>query len=338
MSKKRELSLIKGNSFELHYWFDDNSHTMDAIVENRCDHEILSLIKEISNALHYEIIIETEPITNGGLRRLLKIALKIENKKATIVSAIILALLSGIIITPITTSISEVTKKIIEKAFEDSEFKELAKEKLRLEVKKLKQETDAFIQKVDSNNVIKKRRSNFYETLQSYPKVQEVSFTIQNDDGQNINEPKIVKRKKFKSFILVSDELEPTEIDNATIEIISPVLKKGKFRWMGIYNSEPIPFNMQSKEFKTLIQSGKIEFKNGSSIDCFLKIKKKIDNEGNEKIIGYDVERVNKYFENDKPVETFEGKFHRHKLEGDKKQLKMNIPDELSEAKKAKKK
>jgi hypothetical protein len=92
---------------------------------------------------------------------------------------------------------------------------------------------------------------------------------------------------------------------------------------MGIYSGNPIPFNMKSNEFKTLIQTGKIQFKNGTSINCFIVIRKKVDNEGLEKIIGYDVLRVNNYFENDKPIETPEGKHHRQKKEAEKQQLNL---------------
>src|SRR5690606_4457732 len=130
----------------------------------------------------------------------------------------------------------------------------------------------------------------------------------ENPSKIQVTEEKTVLRKDFKKYILISDDLEPIKIDNAIIEIISPVLKKGNYKWMGIYNGESIIFNMKSKEFKTLVQSGNIQFKNGTSIDCFMTVKKKIDNEGIEKINGYDVLRVNNYFENDKPVETPEGK------------------------------
>lgn len=96
---------------------------------------------------------------------------------------------------------------------------------------------------------------------------------------------------------------------------------------MGYFSGEPIIFSMQSTEFKTIVQNGDIEFKNGSSINCFLKIKRQIDNEGVEKIIGYEVVRVNHYFENEKPIETKEGKKHRQTKEAQKNQI--NLLDDL---------
>ena len=85
---------------------------------------------------------------------------------------------------------------------------------------------------------------------------------------------------------------------------------------------------MKSIEFKNLVQSGKIEFKNGSSINCALIIKTKVDNDGLVKVFGYDVERVNYYFENDKPIETKEGKRHRNKDKSQQINLFTYLDDE----------
>jgi hypothetical protein len=323
MKESNKISLINGNTLEIHYSFNDDSHTMDAVIQNKCEYEFLGILKEISSIFNVEILIETEPLTDGGLRRWFKIISKEENNKATITTAIIVALVTGVITTPITTTISNVTEKIIENVSKDDEIKELKKEKLNLEIENLKLEIQQKTPLLNQNNIVKKKRSNFYEALDKYPKVEKVSFIIENISKIHITEEKTVYRNDFSKYILVSDYLEPVEIDNAVIEIISPVLKKGNFKWMGIYKGDLITFNMKSKEFKTLVQAGKIQFKNGTAINCFLTIKKKIDNEGFEKTVGYDVLRVNEYFENEKPIETPEGKYHRQKNEAEKQQLNL---------------
>ena len=71
-----------------------------------------------------------------------------------------------------------------------------------------------------------------------------------------------IKREEFQKYILVSNELETFVDEKAIVEIVSPVLKKGNYQWRGIYNGEALSFNMKSNEFKTLVQSGNIEFKN----------------------------------------------------------------------------
>jgi hypothetical protein len=323
MINDQRISLLNGNTIELHYWWGDDSHSMDAFVQNKCEYDFLGVLKEIAATFNVEIVIETEPLADGGLRRWFKLISKEENKKATITLAIIVALVTGVFITPITTTISKVTEKLIEEIFEDKEVKELEKEKLKLEIDKLRLEIEEKNQALKLNNVIKRKRSNFYESLESYPKVDKVSFMIQDNNKEQVKQESTVLRKDFKNFVLITDDLEPIEKENAIIEIISPVLKKGNYKWMGIFNGEIIPFNMKSNEFKTLIQTGTIQFKNGTSIDCFIEIKRKIDNEGVEKVSGYDVLRVNNYFENDKPIETPEGRHHRQKKEADKNQLKL---------------
>ncbi|WP_343698182.1 hypothetical protein [Flavobacterium sp.] len=327
------------NTLELHYWFNDDSHSMNAFVQNKCEHEFLGILKEIADTFEVEIIIETEPFGEGGLLRRFNIfTLSTENKNAlklTIVSALVL----GIFVTPIATGVLKTTEHIIDKIFEDEELKEIEKnkskseieknnaetEKIKAETENLKLDAEAKRQKLLKSTVIKKKRSNFYEALEKDPKVNQFSIQAKNSTSTSGFEEMFIIKSNFKEFILVTDDLETEKIDNAIIEIITPVLKKGKYRWIGIYNGEPHSFNMKSNEFKTLVQTGKIEFKNGSSINCLLEVRKKINNEGVEQIAGYDIVRVNNYFENDKPIETPEGKQHRQKEEANKQQVKMNF-------------
>ncbi|QJP35424.1 hypothetical protein F0365_13955 [Nonlabens sp. Ci31] len=305
------------NTLEIHYYFDDKSHSMNANVQNRCEYEVLGIIKEVSRLFAVDITIETEPIANGGLKKWLKVVNKGENKSATISTAVIVAFLTVLLTTPI----AQVTENLIDKIFEDTEFIEGEKEKQKLEIEELKRNALKDAQEIENNNLIKKKKSNFYETLENYPKVKKVSYTITDDDKETVIEERFVTKQEFKKYILVSDDLEPLEIEEAEIEIISPVLKKGKYKWTGYYKGEPISFYMKSNEFKTLVQNGQIEFKNGSSINCFLNIRKKVNNEGIETIVGYDVLRVNLYFQNEKPIETSEGKKHRKKKEADESQF-----------------
>jgi hypothetical protein len=305
---------IFGNTLEIHYWFGDKSHSMDASVLNRCDYEILGILKEISSVLSVNIEIETEPLGEGGLIKWLKVTSKGEKKNATITTAVIVSLVTALLVTPI----AKISENLINKIFEDTELKELEKEKIKLEVLKLKQETSS---QLINNSLLKKKKSNFYQTLDKYPKVKKVSYNITNEEKTVKSKERFIEKNEFKKYILTSDDLEPIDNEEAIIEIISPVLKKGKYKWTGYYKDEPISFNMKSNEFKTLVQNGGIEFKNGSSINCFLTIRKKINNEGLETTVGYDVIRVNQYFENDKPIETKEGKKYRQKKEADERQF-----------------
>lgn len=324
------LSVLNANTLELHYWFSDETHSMNAFVQNKCEYEFLGIVREVAAAFAAEIIIETEPLENGGLKRIFKIISNSEQKKAIITTALITTLVTGVFVTPITTAIGKVTEKVIENLFEDKELKELEKEKLKDEIDNIKLDTELKRQQLNKSNVVVKRRSNFYEALENYRKVEKVSIVIEDGKKNRVSEERFVNRKNFKDFVLVSDDLEPQQIENAVIDIVSPVLKKGNYKWRGIYNGEIISFTVKSNEFKTLVQTGQVEFKNGSAINCLLEIQSKIDNEGKVEITNYNILRVNSYFEHDKPIETSEGKQHRHKKDADERQGKL-FSDKLEE-------
>lgn len=319
MSIENRKSLINWNTVEVHYWFNDSSHLMDAYIQNKCEYELLGILKEISTTFKIKINVETEPFENGGLKRWFRIT---SHEKTSIKIAIVTALLTTIIVTPISTTITKFMEERIIKIFEDSEVKDLEKLKLKLEIEKLKQETGNNIQTLERNNIINKKKSNFYDLLDKYPKIDQVSFTL-SDKNKNPLQHKTIDRGTFKDFILSSDKLEPEFYDDTIIEIISPVLKKGNYKWKGIYNGESISFRMKSKEFKELVLRGDVQFKNGTSINCSLTVHKIIDNEGLEKIINIDVHRVNHYFESERPIETQEGRTHRKKKELQNQQLSL---------------
>jgi len=270
-----------------------------------------------------DIIVETEPIAEGGIKKWLKITSKTEKVNAPITTAFLTVLVLAILVTPI----GKISEKLIEKLFEDTEMSDLQKEKLKNEIRILKKfqidEQQDSINNINYNILIKKRKSNFYELLDKYPKVARVSFAALDSTEKVKVFEKLVQREDFSQFILVTDELQTIVRENAVIEIIAPVLKKGKYKWIGHYNGNIIHFNMKSEEFRKLVQDGKVEFKNGSSINCSLEIKRKISGEGVELITGYDVTRVNYYFQNSAPFETKEGKNHRQVKEAQSAQLNL---------------
>ncbi|QEK51032.1 hypothetical protein FYC62_04605 [Pedobacter aquae] len=318
------------NSIQVHYWFADESHTMDALVQNRCEYEFLALVKEIANIYDLDIVIETEPLANGGLKRWYKAVLKKESKSGVIKIALVTSLATAVLVTPINTIVGELTKHLIEKLLENKSLEEAKKknidlqnEKLQLEIQNLKESKKD--EQIFNNNIIKKRRSNFYEAIDRHSKITKISFVSQNDLKEDITEEYTINKSDFKKFILTSDEIESEIVPEAIIEIIAPVLKKGSYKWIGIYKGETYHFNMNSIEFKTLVQIGDVEFKNGSSINCELEIKKKLNSDGTEKITGYNIIRVNSYFQNSEPIETKEGKRYRQSQEAIKQQTKLDI-------------
>lgn len=308
-----------GNRFCIHYYLNNGSHDIDAILQNRCEYEYIGLLKEIAKLLNVEIQIETSPFENGGLKRWFKIAIKRENRKTTLTTAGISMLLSVLFVTPF----GHFTEKMIDKLFEDPQMNLMQKEKLQLEIEKLKIDLKKDSAEMLQNNIIRKKRSNFYEYANKEINLYQVSYVIADDQFKFASDEIIVSRSEFGKFILGTDDLDPEMIENATIEIIAPVLKKGKYKWLGLYNNAPISFCMNSVEFRQSVQSGSIEFKNGSTINGLLQIRKKIDSEGLELITGYDVIRVDFYTEDSIQKETKEGLLNKRIKKENKLQVSL---------------
>lgn len=317
-------SILQANTIELHYWMDDNSHIIDANIQNKCERELLDILDSIAGQWGLSVTIETMPLANGGVIRWFRLKAKsfkraLNGKEKTIYIAIVTTLATTIIATPITTTIESIVQQTIENIFADEEVKQMQKENLRLDIE-LKQE---MLRQIQQQDKIEKKRSNFYEQLNQEPNVTQISVKAQDENFIPISPELFVQKTNFPSYIITSSDLPSEIVDGAIIEIISPVLKKGDYKRRGIYNGETVAFNMKSNEFKTLVQTGTIEFTNGSSIKCLLEIKKNIDSNGDEKITEYNIVRVDEYFKNEKPIETPEGKKNRQKQEAERMQGKL---------------
>ncbi len=319
----KSVTILNLDTIELHYWLKDGVHTMNAHVFNKCEYEFLGIINELASALKLDIDVDVEPLGEGGIRAWFRIGKKNAN---AIKVGVLIALLSQFVGTPITTTLEYVTNKVLEAIFEDSEIKELEREKkkteLKLDIANIKAETERQCANIDENK-LKKKRSNYYEAASKDKKIEKITI-LSTDAGKNVEYGRRdILATEFDKFIMTSDDLEPQCDENATIEIISPVLKKGKYQWLGIYNGMVIQFKMKSNEFKNMVLTGQVPFKNGSSIICLLLTNKKIDNQGNEKVTGYEVLEVYNYFENEAPIETPEGKRRRQKEKAEKSQMSL---------------
>jgi hypothetical protein len=140
-----------------------------------------------------------------------------------------------------------------------------------------------------------------------------------------VEESKFIARTEFDKFVIESDELKSEIDETATIEIISPVLKKGKYKWKGVYGKigEAVDFYMKDKIFKQSVIAEGIEFKNGTFIDCILEKSRKINEIGEIYTSAYSVLTVlKKHYENT-VAETPQGKRFRKEKEAEKQQFKL---------------
>lgn len=323
------------NRLELHYYFsdDDKTHSMDAVIRNKCEYELLQIVSTIAKELNVQIKTETEAYDEGGLKEFYTFIGTAEGQAIMDIANIVVATL-GVLFSIIPLKKSKLDKQEQQLSIEE---KKLNIEAQKINIELLKRELDAKniqttninvekIKYIITNNIkILKHKSNFYKTLYNYPKVKRLSTVKLDENKKPIEEPKFIERNDFEKFILESDNLEPLTYETATIEIISPVLKKGKYKWRGVYDKmrQPIEFSMTDKEFKEDILKDGISFKSGTFIDCILEIARKIDDLGNVFNSNYSVLTVLRQHDEGISIETSQGKKLRQKKEADNMQMKL---------------
>jgi hypothetical protein len=292
---------------------------MNAFVRNRCEFELLQIYTELQKELELDVKIETEAFEEGGL-------IEVWTFLAD----------NAIQITLLLTALSQVVSRIpLKKSKLEEKDLKLSIEERKLNIKALKKELKGkepeqiTIQNlnliIDSNPKILKHLSNYYKQLYNYPKVKKISTTKLSVIKTKVEESKFIARTEFDKFVIESDELKSEIDETATIEIISPVLKKGKYKWKGVYGKigEAVDFYMKDKIFKQSVIAEGIEFKNGTFIDCILEKSRKINEIGEIYTSAYSVLTVlKKHYENT-VAETPQGKRFRKEKEAEKQQFKL---------------
>ena len=257
--------------FELHYYLKDNSHAMNAFVRNKAEKDFLEAVKRIGDLLDSELKIETEAYQEGGLIEILAIVLPTLHYLSPALNDII----------------THYATRDTQAETLDKKIKEATLQNLELDNQQKTLEIEEQIEKKLNDKLVQKYISNFYKKIDAYEKVEKIGYrNLENDEDEYI-----VERKDFKNFIL-HDDTTMSEDDDAMIEIISPVLKEGKYNWRGRYKNEKIDFSMADSKFKQEVIEGKHKFSNGSLINCHLEIKVTFDEFGDEKSRTYRVLQV----------------------------------------------
>ena len=172
--------LIKAKKLELHYWFSDKSHTIDALVYNKSERELLEITKTIASLCGVPIKMETEPSARGGLKSWLTIHAKSEKKTGPDKISLVTTLVTASMVTSGNSSIEPMVMQLIDTIWAERELTEEQKEQLQREKASLKKEALTKIALVDQSNLLKKRRSNFYDQLRKYAKVKTVSIVLED--------------------------------------------------------------------------------------------------------------------------------------------------------------
>ncbi len=300
--------------FEIHYHLQNKSHSIDALVRNKCEAEFLAIAYEIISQFELGITLEAEAWSEGGLRDRWK-TLSFTDKIASVT----------LLVTVLATVMSRVP---VSDPLQDT--------KNCLEIEKLRQELsqdvisqtviDSCAEYIQKSPKIRTRRSNFYKHLRHNEKVYKIGFSSLDEDSAPITDEKTVLRPDFPKFILLSNKLPVEIIEDAQIEIVAPVLREGNAKWKGIYiEPTPISFEMNDREFKQAVLAKQISFKNGDIILCVLEIHREVNEVGELATPKYAVQTVLDKIENGVRKETASSKKYRRELEAKKAQTSMDF-------------
>ena len=311
------ISVKEGVSkIELHYYFADTSHSMNALIRNKCEVNLLGIFKEIAAVAGSRVQVESEAYAEGGLAE--RFVLR---SKSEYVRSFVAAVFHYVF------SLELDIEKVVND--EDKDRTKKATEKLRKEIKEHEKDDDAEIDMESaaalfrSNLKIIKLKSNFYRHVTNCEKTTKVSVQQLKGDNSTVGKAGTVLRKKFDTYMLVADTLKPETDEAAVIEIISPVLKVGNYKWKGIYLSTGriINFAMRDDDFKNEVINQGALFKNGTRIECILDSTRKMSEFGEVTVTGYSVSRVNKKLDDAASVEIAHAKPAKKKKEPEIQQL-----------------
>lgn len=73
---------------ELHYYLKDSEHSMDAVLRNRCEAELLAIFQEVASTLGVPVQIDAQALAEGGLREVWKWAGENSGQLSVVLSAV----------------------------------------------------------------------------------------------------------------------------------------------------------------------------------------------------------------------------------------------------------
>lgn len=293
----------------IHYIFNDDGHYMDAFIFNKCEHQLLELIHEISKLVSVEIEVNVTPLSEGSLWG----KFTITTKQGTQIKVDwITALLVAVTINPLGTALTNAVNYASEYVMDGAYIYNLKKEKERLELEKeIRELREDSIKHatVEKQNKIKRKVSNFYSEAKKERRITSIGF-CSSVAKPNSNEL-VVNRNSFDNYILKDSMEDENIIPNAKIDIIAPVLRKRKIKWQGLLGSQQISFKLSDSDFKKSVLNGTVDFTGGTYIIGKLTVYTAVDSEGETRISGYEVKEVHSYGKDDSSLTVTTGEKKR---------------------------
>lgn len=321
------------NELTIHYHIKDGLHIMDAKVHNISEANILSIIEIVSETLGLNIHIDILARNEGGIKDIILFRPQTAKDKLLFTSiyapffvSFIIFLISYFLTkNPELEELQILAYKAQIDALSIQEQQMIEKDEKDKQVLDLLKKIDEKLPDLNKGEVVRKirrKQSTIYKQLNEDKNV--TAFSIEKVSNEEIIEVGRVNKCEFSNFVIETPE-QIIELDeDATIEIVSPVLNNSNIKWKGIYNGEIIDFYMKDKEFKQQILNNNLQFGSNNILSAILEIKKKINERGEEEPSSYSVTAVLGTELKDGYIETAKGKRYRE----DPRQLSLFVLDD----------
>lgn len=290
--------------FLVHFYLDDGSHQMDALVLHACEGYVLDLFHEVGKLLDLDFRIETRAHPEGGLQVWL-----------TLIGKHAIAL--GLIATVLGGLLAGGKWVVYERplTLQQQELNELTLKKMRLELKRLETESEAkapateatkslnlepppalsdVLPALEEKQKVVRLRSKFYEKLLDEQRAHAVGFATLHRPFPN--DEKVIRRDQFASFVLDAVDLPPQTFKKVEVEVVSPVLTRKTFKWRGIFDKEVVNFEITDTDFLGRVANKKVVFQNGTTLVCDLIVSFKENEVGDIVPRSYEAEKIHKHF------------------------------------------
>lgn len=267
---------LSDGHFKIHYYLEDSSHQMDAVVRNKCEAEALALIQEVGRQLGTPFAVETKAYGEGGLEEYL-VFIGAHAEAIKLIAQVLGAVLTTAAAAPFAIQrwqkgqvdldkTRAELRRMNQEAAQEVEAPKPENPELPLEPKLTPMEISEALLLVKK---VRLRRSKFYDLLGTEAKVTAVGFAPRH--ARAVPE-RVVEREAFARFVLHPEDLEPSLYQNVELEVVSPVLRTGNHNWRGIFERRGISFEMADREFKRRVIDQEVQFQNGTKMLCDLEV------------------------------------------------------------------
>jgi hypothetical protein len=251
---------MENNTLKLsmHYiLYDDNRHSMNAVVYNECQRQILSSLYQIASILKLDdkdLNISVSAVKPGSVLDILTLDFS-KDLFVGAFSALVAGWSNKFFGTKV--DISEESKNNIEAAIKIKEGNFTADEALSL---------------VKGNQKLEEYCSKYFKSVSSAAEISGVEVITADNKTQFVGK---VAAKDFHSRI-VNTHTDVNIVYGTTIIIASPVLADVKrLKWHGVYNTKPIVFDIEDTYFIDLVHNKQVTFEYETTIKCDIRIEEK---------------------------------------------------------------